>query len=82
MANSESALNLLRNLAAVLDQIQEKTEIPLDFCVKAIQVLNIMSYNALPVVRMRIKETSLAESRNCFVVRCLLDRTQVKDSLM
>jgi hypothetical protein len=76
MIEQETSINLLRNLATVLESLHEKTEVPMDFCVKAIQVLNVMSYKAIPAVRMKIKDMSLMENRNLLVIRCLLNSTE------
>ena len=103
MIDPETSTNLLRNLAAVLEFLHEKTgfrftslslslslsqslslnhspfsrsplslsthtEAPLEFCVKAIQVLNVMSYRAPHDVRVKIKDMSLMDTRSLLVV--------------
>ena len=40
------------------------------------QVLNMMSYKALPNVRVKINDMSLMETRNLLVAWCLLDATE------
>lgn len=69
-------MNLLKNLAGVLEVINEKTELPIDFCVKAVQTMTVMSFKAVPAVRAKINDTILVETRNSFVIRCLVDRSE------
>jgi hypothetical protein len=69
-------INLLKNIAAVLDQALEKIDVSLTFCVKVVQALHVLNYNCAPDVRSRIKETSLPEVRKSYVVRCLIDNAQ------
>ncbi len=68
----EVVMNFLRNTALLLEQVLDKVDINLDFCVKAIHALHALNYKCPPEVRARLRETSLPEMRNSFIVRCLL----------
>lgn len=71
-----SSVNMLKNIAAVLEQALEKADMTLMFNVKVVTALHSLSYNCSPEVRAKIKETNLPEMRKQYVVRCLLDNTQ------
>jgi len=74
--DANATLNLLKNLAALLEQALEKVDLSLQFSVKVVQAIHSLSYKCAPEVRSRIKETGLPDIRKSFVVRCLLDNSQ------
>jgi hypothetical protein len=74
--DATSSVNLLKNLAAVLEQALEKADMSLMFNVKVVTALHSLSYNCPPEVRARIKETALPEIRKGYVARVLMDNTQ------
>lgn len=74
--SSERSLYILRNLSSFLDQVLEKCETSIEFCVKAVHVINSMSYRAAPDLRSKIKDTMLPEVRNAYLTRCLVDRRE------
>lgn len=74
--DTNSTLNVLKNIASLLEQALEKADLSLPFCVKVVQALHSLAYNCAPEIRSRIKETSVLEIRKNYVVRCLLDNTQ------
>lgn len=74
--NVERTLNLMRNMSTLLDQILEKSEITLEFCVRAIQTTNSLIYHAPQEIRMKIKDTLLFDVKHAYVMRCLVDRQE------
>jgi hypothetical protein len=75
-SSTERSLYILRNLSSFLDQVLEKCDITIEFCVKAVHVINSMSYRAAPDLRSKIKDTMLPEVRNAYLTRCLVDRRE------
>ena len=72
----EDTLCIFRNLSTFLEQALEKTEVPLDFCVKAIHAINYLSYHAPVTVRSRLKDTMLPEIRSVYVCKCLMEKSE------
>jgi hypothetical protein len=69
----ETSLNVLRNISSLLEQVAEKLDIGIEFCVQAVDTANSISYNCPTVIRPKIKETSLPDMRVLYVTRCLID---------
>ena len=77
----EASFHLLKNLSLLLDTIQDKVNLPIDFYLKGIQTFNVLSYKSSTAVRLRIKETNLIEIRNVFVIKCLLENLEMSDDI-
>jgi hypothetical protein len=74
--NVDRTLNLMRNMSTLLDQILEKSEITLEFCVRAIQAMSSLIYHAPQEIRLKIKDTLLFDVKHAYVMRCLVDRQE------
>lgn len=70
----ESSINLVKNLASLLEQVAEKIDASIELSVAAVECVNALLYNCPAPVRQRVKDTSLSEMRVLFVTRCLIER--------
>jgi hypothetical protein len=70
----EPSMNLVKNLAALLEQVAEKIDASIELSVAAVECVNALLYNCPVAVRQRVKDTSLPEMRVLFVTRCLIER--------
>lgn len=71
----DKSMNVLRNVSTLLEQAAEKVDIEIEFCVRAVDTMDSLSYNCPTVLRAKIKETSLPEMRLLYVTRVLIDTT-------
>jgi hypothetical protein len=71
-----TTLNLMKNMSTLLDQVLEKSEITLEFCVRAIHAMNSLIYHAPQDIRLKIKDTLLFDVKHAYVMRCLVDRQE------
>jgi hypothetical protein len=76
IAMEPQTLNLMRNMSTLLDQVLEKSEITLEFCVRAIHAMNSLIYHAPQDMRLKIKDTLLFDVKHAYVMRCLVDRQE------
>lgn len=74
-ADADKSMNVLRNISNLLEQAAEKVDIEIEFCVRAVDTMDSLSYNCPTVLRSKIKETSLPEMRVLYVTRVLIDCT-------
>jgi hypothetical protein len=70
----EPSMNLVKNLAALLELVAEKIDASIELSVAAVECVNALLYNCPIAVRQRVKDTSLPEMRVLFVTRCLIER--------
>lgn len=71
--DSKKSMNVLRNVSALLEQAAERVDIEIDFCVRAVDAMDSLSYNCPAALRAKIRETSLPEMRVLYVTRVLID---------
>jgi hypothetical protein len=69
--DTDIAFHILKNFAMLLEAVLEKVEnVPLEFVVKAVEIINTISYRSPPQLRLRLKDTGLPEARNAYVMKC------------
>ena len=69
------SFNVLRNLSTIVFNVLEKVEdVPLEFIIRAVEVINTVSYRSPPQLRIRLKDTGLPEARNGLVTRCFTSK--------
>lgn len=74
---SKTNVDVLRNIAVMLEQFLDKGELSLLANMRAVKTLHLLTYNCPLDVRQYLKnETNLTEIRKSYVCRCVIDTSQ------
>jgi hypothetical protein len=73
--NIDMAINILKNFASFLDQLQEKAELTISICSRVLHCLYALGYHCAPEIKKRMTDTGLLSMRNIYLCRLLIENT-------